>query len=197
MSKFAYFNPQDGRVLQWIDTEAMSYNLPDASMLHACSDAEFELQHQGEMMVKNGTIVPYVAPAPDPLQIKAAKWEAIKAKRDAIKAGGVQVGTKWYHTDADSRIQYLGLIEKAKAARGAGGDDATRLQALGQDIRWKTMDGSLVDMTVGLAEAIFAAVADLDAAAFPVAEQHRAAMESSDDPASYDFSTGWPPTFKG
>lgn len=195
MSKIAYFNPHDKRILQWFDTDAMAYNLPDASLLHACSDAEWELRHQGEMMVKAGAVVPYVEPAPDLAQLKAAKWETIKAKRDAIKAGGVKVGTKWYHTDTESRIQHLGLLEKARAARAAGGTDASRLQALGQDIKWKTMDGSFIDLTVKHAEDIFAAVTDLDAAAFAAAETHRVAMEASADPATYDFSSGWPPVF--
>lgn len=129
--------------------------------------------------------------------LKAEKWYAIKAKRDAIKAGGVKVGTKLYHTDTESRIQHLGLLEKARAARAAGGTDATRLQALGQDIKWKTMDGSFIYLTVKHAEDIFAAVTDLDAAAFAAAETHRAAMEASADPAAYDFSVGWPATFAG
>lgn len=124
-------------------------------------------------------------------------WERIKAKRDAIKAGGVKVGTKWYHTDTESRIQHLGLLEKARTARAAGGTDATRLQALGQDIKWKTMDGSFIYLTVKHAEDIFAAVTDLDAAAFAAAETHRVAMEASADPAAYDFSVGWPATFAG
>ena len=124
-------------------------------------------------------------------------WERIKAKRDTIKAGGVKVGTKWYHTDTESRIQHLGLLEKARAARAFGGTDATRLQALGQDIKWKTMDGSFIYLTVKHAEDIFAAVTDLDAAAFAAAEPHRAAMEASADPAIYNFSAGWPETFGG
>lgn len=124
-------------------------------------------------------------------------WHAIKSKRDAIKAGGVKVGTKWYHTDSDSRIQHLGLLEKARAARAAGGTDVTRLQALGQDIKWKMMDGSFIYLTVKHAEDIFAAVTDLDAAAFAAAETHRVAMEASADPAAYDFSVGWPATFAG
>lgn len=130
-------------------------------------------------------------------ETKARTWDAIKAKRDAIKAGGVKVGTKWYHTDTESRIQHLGLLEKARAARAAGGTDATRLQALGQDIKWKTMDGSFIYLTVKHAEDIFAAVTDLDAAAFAAAETHRVAMEASADPAAYDFSVGWPATFAG
>jgi hypothetical protein len=68
---------------------------------------------------------------------------------------------------------------------------------LGQDIKWKTMDGSFIYLTVKHAEDIFAAVTDLDAAAFAAAETHRVAMEASADPADYDFSVGWPATFAG
>lgn len=132
-----------------------------------------------------------------PKQTAAQVWDRIKAKRDATKSGGVKVGTKWYHTDTESRVQCLGLLEKARAARAAGGTDATRLQALGQDIKWKTMDGSFIYLTVKHAEDIFAAVTDLDAAAFAAAETHRVAMEASADPAAYDFSVGWPATFAG
>lgn len=139
----------------------------------------------------------FSAPSVDVVVVKSVKWADIKAKRDAIKAGGVKVGTKWYHTDTESRIQHLGLLEKARTARAAGGTDATRLQALGQDIKWKTMDGSFIYLTVKHAEDIFAAVTDLDAAAFAAAETHRVAMEASADPAAYDFSVGWPATFAG
>lgn len=144
-----------------------------------------------DVEVIGGVVVPSMAAK------KSRAWEEIKAKRGAIKAGGVKVGTKWYHTDTDSRIQHLGLLEKARAARAAGGTDVTRLQALGQDIKWKTMDGSFIYLTVKHAEDIFAAVADLDAAAFAAAETHRVAMEASADPAAYDFSVGWPATFAG
>lgn len=182
MTKFAYFNPQDGRVLQWIDTEAMIYNLPDASMLHACSDAEWELQHQGEMMVKAGAIVPYIAPAPDLAQLKAAKWEAIKAERDRrTDQGGYKVGTKWFHSDQKSRSQQLGLVLLG-----------TNIPA---NLQWKTMDGSFVTMTQTLAQQVLAAAAASDQAIFAAAEAHRQAMEASADPAAYDFSTGWPKVF--
>lgn len=124
-------------------------------------------------------------------QVMAPVWDSIKARRDQAKAGGVKVGTKWYHTDTESRIQHLGLLKKAEAARAAGGGDTTRLQALGQDIRWKTMDGSFIYLTVKHAEDVFAAVTDLDAASFAVAEGHRAAAAAAENPFEYDFWTGW------
>lgn len=163
------------------------------------TDAEYDALMSGQVggsrIVSDATGRPVLSapPPPSPTQV----WESIKAKRDAIKAGGVKVGTKWYHTDTESRIQHLGLLEKARAARAAGGSDTTRLQALGKDIQWKTMDGSFIYLTVKHAEDIFAAVTDLDAATFAAAETHRAAMEASADPATYDFSAGWPATFAG
>ncbi len=130
-------------------------------------------------------------------EAKARVWLAIKAKRDAIKTGGGKVGTKWYHTDADSRIQHLGLKDQARDIIAAGLPDSTRLQKLGQDLRWKTMDGSFIYLTAKHAFDIVAAVGDLDAMAFVAAETHRAAMEAAADPARYDFSAGWPETFGG
>lgn len=84
--KYAYFDPHDGKVLQWIDTETMSYNLPDTSMLHQCTDAEWELQNQGEMMVKNGAILPYVAPEirPSPEQVIAQYESALNEHLDSV-----------------------------------------------------------------------------------------------------------------
>lgn len=157
--------------------------------------ALIEGQSQGKRIVADASGFPVLQDPPPPTAIEM--WERIKAKRDAIKSGGIMVGSKWYHTDADSRIQHLGLLEKARAARAAGGVDATRLQALGNDIQWKTMDGSFIYLTVKHVEDIFAAVTDLDAAAFAAAETHRVAMEASADPAAYDFSVGWPATFAG
>ena len=60
---------------------------------------------------------------------------------------------------------------------------------------WKTMAGDFVEMTPALAGQIFAAVAASDQAIFAVAEQHRAAMEASEEPWAYDYSTGWPRTY--
>ena len=105
-------------------------------------------------------------------------WELIKAERCRRKAGGVKVGVKWFHSDDGSRIQQIGLV-----MMGA---------SIPANLQWKTMDGSFITMTQALASQVFQAVAASDQAIFTVAEQHRVAMEASADPASYDYSTGWP-----
>ncbi|RIQ63488.1 DUF4376 domain-containing protein [Bordetella avium] len=147
--------------------------------------------------VVGGRVVVVPRPAPTDAEIKADKWTAVKAKRDAIKAGGVKVGTLWFHSDADSRIQHLGLKDKARDLIAAGGAMTDNLTILGQPVRWKTMDGSFANVTAQLAFDIVAAAGDLDARLFAVAETHRAAMEAAADPAAYDFSAGWPETFGG
>jgi hypothetical protein len=136
-----------------------------------------------------------VAIKPDATQV----WDRIKAERDRRKSGGVKVkvgsADKWFHSDADSRIQLLGLKDRARDLLAAGGAMTGNLTILGQTVEWKTMDGSFVEITAQLAFDIVAAVGDLDAQLFATAEAHKAAMEASADPASYDFSTGWPQSF--
>jgi hypothetical protein len=113
-----------------------------------------------------------LGPAP-----KDVMWEKIKVERDRRKGAGVKVDQKWFHTDADSRIQQLGLVLFGSSV---------------PPVQWKTLDGSKVSMTQSLANQIFQAVAGLDQVLFAKAEEHRAAMEASTDPSSYDFSVGWP-----
>ena len=131
----------------------------------------------------HGPIGPYVPP-PGPTVEQV--WAQIKALRDQRSDSGgfpVVIGgtTKWFHSDAKSRTQQLGLV-----MMGA---------TMPTGIDWKTMDGSFVPMTPAVAAAIFQAGAAQDAAAFAVAEAHRTAMQASADPGAYDFTTGWPPIF--
>lgn len=136
----------------------------------------------------DGTLVVTPAPIPSAAEVKtkavAAKWETIKAERDhRTQTGGYKVGTKWFHSDTFSRTQQMGLV-----MLGAN---------IPANTPWKTMDGTTVTMTQTLAGQIFAAAAANDIAIFAAAETHKAAMEASADPASYDFSGGWPATFAG
>lgn len=113
---------------------------------------------------------------------KAAAWEGIKAERDSrTEQGGYKVGTKWFHSDQKSRSQQLGLV-----LLGAN---------IPANLQWKTMDGSFVLMTQQLAGQVLAAAATSDQSIFAAAEIHKAAMEASQDPAAYDFSSGWPKVF--
>lgn len=119
-----------------------------------------------------------------------AKWEKIKAERSRREAGGVKVQTgidaanapvyKWFHSDTDSRIKMLGLKIYGVSV---------------PSVQWKTMTGEFVPMTQDIANNIFQAVAAADQAIFAKAEEHKAAMLASADPAGYNFSAGWPLIF--
>lgn len=169
------------------------YKDPQNNLHHLDDDAFEYLLPAGCVKLSDEEAAIMQAPSLD--SAKKYAWELIKAKRDALKAGGVKVGTKWYHSDTDSRIQFIGLKDQARDLIAAGQPDSTRLQKLGQDVKWKTMDGTFIFLTVKHAFDIATAIGDLDAMAFAAAETHRTAMEASADPAAYDFSTGWPQVY--
>lgn len=138
-------------------------------------------QSTGQRIVADAEGRPVLAdpPAPTPAEI----WERIKAERDRrTETGGYLVAGKWFHSDQKSRSQQLGLV-----LLGA---------SIPPGLQWKTMDGSFIAMTPALAQQILAAAAASDLAIFTTAEAHKAAMEAAADPATYDFSTGWPALFE-
>ena len=141
--------------------------------------ALLEGQSQGKLIQADANGHPVLVDPPNPTP--AEIWKRIKARRDAVKAGGVKVGAKWFHTDESSRIQHMALN-----MMGSG---------IPSNLQWKTMDGTFVTMTQTLAGQVFQAVATLDMTAFAKAEEHRVAMEAAADPAAYDFSAGWPQTY--
>lgn len=109
-------------------------------------------------------------------------WMAIKAERDARQANGVRIGTHWLHSDVSSRIQQLGLVMFGASL---------------PPIQWKCMGGEFVTMTPQFAQAIFQTSAVSDIAIFTAAETHKAMMNASPNPTTYDYSSGWPPTYEG
>lgn len=119
-----------------------------------------------------------------PLSVRQAeRWELIKAHRDNLQLnGGVKVDTNWFLTTERSVGEYTVL-----AVRSAGLPDTTILRA-----GWRTMNGPLVDMTVLLIKQIldagFTQIAEID----NVSQTHKAAMEASATPETYNFSAGWP-----
>lgn len=110
----------------------------------------------------------------------AAAWEAIKAERDRRTFAGVKVGQHWIHTDTFSRTQWLGMV-LAGASLPA--------------IAWTTLDKAEVTTTPALAGQVFQAVMVSDSALFAIAKAKRVEMESSEDPAAYDVTDGWPLSF--
>lgn len=123
-------------------------------------------------------------------------WTAIKAERDRRQSeGGFLVNGHWFHSDTKSRIQQMALKDSARDLIAAGGNETDPLTLGGQQIHWKLLDGSFVPMTAGLAIRIVDAAKQQEAALFQVAEQHWAGAKASNDPASYDYSTGWPEAF--
>ena len=142
--------------------------LDDAAFAHLLPDGCVEITDAEAAALQKPTLE----------QAKVHKWEAIKGERDRRKAGGVKVGAKWFHSDDGSRIQQMGLV-----MMGA---------SIPANLQWKTMDDTFITMTQTLASQVFQAVAASDQAIFTAAETHRVAMEASADPASYDYSGGWP-----
>lgn len=129
----------------------------------------------------DGTITSTAKPLP---MVLDALWTKIKGKRDGLKSGGYTTASKWFHSDADSRIQQIGLV-----MMGAN---------IPAGLQWKTMDGSFVAMTQTLAGQVFAAAAAQDGALFTKAEQHHAAlaaMADVDTMAAYDWRAGWPQVY--
>lgn len=139
--------------------------------------ALIEGQSKGKRIVADENGFPMLV---DPPKLTAADiWEKIKAERDRrTEQGGYQVAGKWFHSDQKSSSQQLGLV-----LLGAN---------IPANLQWKTMDGSFVTMTQQLAGQMLAAAAASYQAIFAAAEAHRVAMEASADPASYDYSGGWP-----
>lgn len=117
---------------------------------------------------------------------QAEMWERIKAKRETQRYGGVYVPAlgKWMHSDEPSRTQYLQL--QLFAASGV----------LKKTVRWKTMDGSFIDLDADGVTAVAAQIMDNEQEDFAVAERHRAAMLKAENPLEYDYSDGWTQTYQ-
>lgn len=124
MPKYAFFNPADNTVLQWIDTDELEYNLPDASLLHECAESEWSQRNSGKKMVSGGQIVDYVPPTIPLETLKADKVAKIKAAAAAFITGGMECDAlgvvHTYPTAQTDQINLNGLISKALIEGEAG-----------------------------------------------------------------------------
>lgn len=123
----------------------------------------------------------------------SSKWEEIKAERDRRSTeGGCKVGDHWFHSDLRSRTQQLQLARKADIEAMHGGDLDRTMVIDGIPLYWKTMSGEFVPMTYQLALDIPVSAETQELLNFKVAEQHKAALLSSQNPEDYDYSGLWP-----
>lgn len=125
--------------------------------------------------------VSYITKTAPPEVIRAARWEQVKAKRDVVLDGGVQVGGQWFHTDTRSLIQWLAMFVLGN-----------NLQA---GISWKTKGGGRVPVDKKLVADVFGAVMAKDRAAFERGEALKLALDSAPDPRTVDIDSGWPESY--
>lgn len=118
-------------------------------------------------------------------------WELIKIERERKKFSGIKVGEHWFHTDNDSRIQQLGLV------------NAAAVNAIPPGFMWKTLTpgGGLfnpvsVEMTNDLARNIFFHTMLHDGMFHQAGENHRLAMIACTDLDNYDYKINWPLNFE-
>lgn len=123
-------------------------------------------------------------------QIKIDMWLRIHEEREMRKAGGVRViyddKPYWFWTDEPTRNQYSLFSDYIKR-NNIGGDTVFR--------NWKTMSKEFLELTPNMFYKMLDTGILAESALFDIAEAHNAAMLASDDPANYDYKTGWPPTF--
>lgn len=170
------------------------YHQGNATLIDLPVPADFE---PGRYMLVDGVLVPDADKASETKSHDIGlKWEAIKTERDKREGMGVFCNGHWFHSDGTSRIKWLGLKDSARDMQAAGVPMDTVIVQDGDAILWKTMAGTFVPITAQFAFDVVEATKTLDKRLYKVAETHNAMMRASADPAAYDFSTGWPATFK-
>jgi hypothetical protein len=110
-------------------------------------------------------------------------WELIKLKRSEVNAGGILVEGRWYHTDAETLIQYS-IMYAAISANSLPNNYIF-------NANWKTMGGIFRPMPVSLLRKIINVGIYSAALNFTNAERHKRALMVSSVPSKYDYSTGW------
>lgn len=113
-------------------------------------------------------------------RIREEVWEKIKARRtESIDTGVYHPRLqKWFHTDYEAQRNYA-LMGHAISS------------TLYQPKRWKTMDGTFIEMTREVFQDVLALALKKADDDYRNAEIHKAKVMASTDPLTYDYSTGW------
>ena len=151
----------------------------------------------------DGALVVFDKPGPSLAVRRESIANQIRSLRDSKKEGGIKIAIGeqdfWFHSDQDSRIQFLGLKNLAYDAKAEGATTETVLTTLGQNLVWKTMAGTWVPVTVKLAYDLVKGISELDATLFAVAEGFINVVYASDTPetavSDYATSPSWPEAY--
>lgn len=117
-------------------------------------------------------------------RVRNEVWEKIKAKRSESMESGVYHPRlqKWFHTDVEAQRNYALLGHAINSP-------------LYQPKRWKTMDGTFIEMTREVFQDVLALALKKADDDYRNAEIHKAKVMASTDPLAYDYSTGWSPAY--
>lgn len=117
-------------------------------------------------------------------RIREEVWEKIKQRRsESIETGVYHARLqKWFHTDSEAQRNYA-LMGHAISS------------PLYQPKRWKTMDGTFIEMTREVFQDVLALALKKADDDYRNAEIHKAKVMASTDPLAYDYSTGWSPAY--
>lgn len=117
-------------------------------------------------------------------RIREEVWEKIKQRRsESIETGVYHARLqKWFHTDSEAQRNYALMGHAINSP-------------LYQPKRWKTMDGTFIEMTREVFQDVLALALKKADDDYRNAEIHKAKVMASTDPLAYDYSTGWSPAY--
>jgi hypothetical protein len=150
--------------------------------------------------IKDLVWVEYVEPEPvlpSIQSLKIQKIEDLKSHRDyLVLNGGHKIGNNWFHSNEISLIQQLVLDGMAKQMANQGAPDSMPLPNIPS---WKTMQGTFVQLTVGIAKNFVLSAMQQQGALFAKGEQKIAeinALTTREEIESYDISSDFPEVYE-
>jgi len=82
--KYAYFDPINGMVIAWLDTDLYDHVLPDDKNLYICSDKEWENKDAHPWKVEDGKLVEYTPPEAPKIDESKFLAASVRAQRDML-----------------------------------------------------------------------------------------------------------------
>jgi hypothetical protein len=157
---------------------------------HVVTDAQ-----TGQVTITPFTQAEIDAITPSISAAKLGKVEEVKAMRDLLTVtGGHKIGANWYHSNEISLIQQIALDGIAKQMSAAGVADSAAVMPT----PWKTLGGSFVTLTVGIAKNFVLSALYQQGALFSAAQAKISAIEALTtvaDVNAYDVKADWPEVF--